>query len=675
MRLKLCFGLFGGLLVVVFARLVWLQGFEADWGRRSVARQRDRFEKLPLPRGTILDRKGRVLAYDRPVVELRAEAHARIEKGATTVPAAFATLLATRLTAHLMVDSQRTATDRKRIRTAIRRRILRRKARATPGGRYLMVEFLVQRELDSYLVLQRLLEEQRAWNRRGSKLPGRLYLHPSRQYVRTYPEREVTAGPVGFSARQLVRDADGKPKRNFGGGVLVCEVATGMESFSGLWPGAMLPEGVQPTWYPRQGQGYLRGRYIVPGRGRFYAGRELEPPAATVLQNTLDLTLQRAAQEQLRIASAAVRKAYGSPERWGALVLVQVQTGDILALASHYPGTGAQQGKARTGTAFAPVQNIYEPGSVVKPLVLALAVERGLVHWDERIDCTPTQPRNGWQVPGVRGKRIIHDDHACGWLTPAGILINSSNIGAVQVGLRLGREGFKAYRELYQFGRKTGLCLPGERRGGTAVKDLDKPSDESFRRWTAPALSFGYELNVTVVQLARAYLSLLSGCQRELRLVRAITVGGRTVRAPTADAGRRFLSRDTVARVRQAMADVVSNQEGATGSRLYAMLEGLGHQGSVIGGKTGTSLTHTRGSGVMKKTASFVGFTPTANPRFLAVCVLRKDDADHFYGGTYAAPGAARLLLGALDRADQQPLVRRVRTFTHGSMNKGEEQR
>ncbi len=87
------------------------------------------------------------------------------------------------------------------------------------------------------------------------------------------------------------------------------------------------------------------------------------------------------------------------------------------------------------------------------------------------------------------------------------------------------------------------------------------------------------------------------------------------------------------------------------------------------------SLTRTRGSGVLKKSASFVGFTPAAAPRFLAVCVLRKDDVDDFYGGTYAAPAAARLLLGALDRADQQPLVRRVRTFTHGSMNKGEEQR
>jgi cell division protein FtsI (penicillin-binding protein 3) len=537
-----------------------------------------------------------------------------------------------------------------------------------------MVEFLVATELDSYLVLTRLLEEQRAWNQRGSKLPGRLYLHTSRQYVRTYPEREVTAGPVGFSARQLVRDADGKPKRNFGGGVLVCEVATGMESFSGLWPGALLPEGVQPTWYPRQGREYLRGRYIVPGRGRFYAGREVEPPAASVLQSTLDLPLQRLAQEQLCAASNAVREAYGSPERWGALVLVEIQTGDILAVASHYPGVGKQAGKARTGTAFAPLQNVYEPGSVVKPLVFALALERGVVHWDETLDCTPTLPGNGWQVPGVR-RRVIHDDHACGRLTPGGILVNSSNIGAVQVGLRLGRAGFKAYLEFYQFGRKTGLGLPGERRGGIAVGDLDKPSDVSFRRWTSPALSFGYELNVTAVQLARAYLSLLSGRQRELRLVRAVTVGGEHVPAPTVAASQRLLSPDTVAHIRQAMADVVSNQEGATGSRVHAMLERLGYEGSVIGGKTGTSVTHTRTTGVLKKTASFVGFAPTARPRFLAVCVLRKDDADKFYGGSYAAPAATRLLLGALGRAGQQPRVRRIRTFAQGLMNKGEEQR
>jgi cell division protein FtsI/penicillin-binding protein 2 len=638
-RASVCFALFGGLLAALFLRLGWLQVVEVEKGRRSVARQRDRFEKLPLPRGTIQDRRGRVLAYDRPVVEVRAEAHARVQAGESRMPIRFADLLSTRLTAHLMADPQRTPADRRRIRTAIRRRILRSKARPTPGGGYLRVEFLVATDLDSYLVLKRLLEEQEAWNQRGSKLPGRLYVNWSRQYVRTYPQRELTMGPVGFHARQLVHNADGTPRRDFGGGMLVRNVATGMEGFSGLWPGAMIPEGVRPAWYPRQGQGCLRGQFIVPGRGRFYAGREVELPEPLELCCTLDLALQRAAQEQLQAASEAIQQAYGTPESWGALTVVEVATGDVLALVSRYPG--------KRQAAFAPIQNLFEPGSVVKPLIMALALEHGVVSWEEIFDCTPTEPHNGWRVPDTR--RVIHDDHACGHLDPRGILVNSSNIGAVQVGLRLGRPGLKLYLDSYQFGHKTGIGLPGEQKGGpNKQQDLDKISERSFRVSTGPSLSFGNELTVTCVQLARAYLSLLSGRQRELRLVKAVTVADRHVEAPAPRMGPRFLSRDTVARIRQALVGVVSEEEGATGARVHALLKSLGYEGSVLGGKTGTSTV----PGTRRRTATFVGFAPAANPRWLAVCVLRKEGADRFYGGKYAGPPAAQVLLAALSRTE-----------------------
>ena len=102
------------------------------------------------------------------------------------------------------------------------------------------------------------------------------------------------------------------------------------------------------------------------------------------------------------------------------------------------------------------------------------------------------------------------------------------------------------------------------------------------------------------------------------------------------------------------MADVVSDHPGATGSHLYTMLKERGYTGSIVGGKTGTSVTRMRGSAVPKKTASFVGFAPVASPRFLVVCVLQKDGADRFYGGKYAAPPVVRLLLTALERTQQR---------------------
>ena len=105
-----------------------------------------------------------------------------------------------------------------------------------------------------------------------------------------------------------------------------------------------------------------------------------------------------------------------------------------------------------------------------------------------------------------------------------------------------------------------------------------------------------------------------------------------------------------MAHIRQAMVDVVSDEEGATGARVHAMLQSLGYEGSVIGGKTGTSTV----PGTQRKTATFVGFAPAVKPRWVVVCVLRKDGADRFYGGKYAGPPAARVLLSALGRADRQ---------------------
>ena len=141
---------------------------------------------------------------------------------------------------------------------------------------------------------------------------------------------------------------------------------------------------------------------------------------------------------------------------------------------------------------------------------------------------------------------------------------------------------------------------------------------------------------------------MLSGRPRELRLVRQVQVDGEVIDAPPAPRGERFLSTETVGLVQGAMTDVVSDMPGATGSRIYKMLQELGYEGSVLGGKTGTSVSGIGRPRVRKKTASFVGFAPTVNPQFLVVCVLRKDRASKFYGGKFAAPAAARLLLTAL---------------------------
>jgi cell division protein FtsI/penicillin-binding protein 2 len=151
------------------------------------------------------------------------------------------------------------------------------------------------------------------------------------------------------------------------------------------------------------------------------------------------------------------------------------------------------------------------------------------------------------------------------------------------------------------------------------------------------------------MQLARAYLRLFRGRDAELRLVRGAEVGGAWQPAPASPTGRAFRA-EVVDAVRAAMADVVSADPHATGVYLHGrMLKELGIDlHGVVGGKTGTAASTIgipgRGS-VSVRNASFVGFLPADAPRWLAVCVLQKDDSARFYGGSYAAPPAVRLLL------------------------------
>jgi len=476
--------------------------------------------------------------------------------------------------------------------------------------------------------VSKLRAEARHWNS-NADMPGRLYLRFVRDYHRTYPDRAVTYGPVGnyYISKQTSMKVGGRT-------ILVPEEEfAGLESCRGLWPVADQSDG-----------GSYRLDYRDARRHRYWSGLGREPEPPSVLHATLDLDLQKAAHQELKAASERVVGKYKSDYKWGSLVLVDVRSGDVLALASRWPG---REGKGPGP--FAAIENAFEPGSIVKPLVIAWAVENQLVRWDETIDCTPTHPKRG-RVVG----RMIYDDHACGVLSPGGIILNSSNIGAVQIGTRLDRAQWQDYFRRYGFCRKTEVGLPrevaGSRPGG--IEGIAKVSDRGMQKYTGPSLSFGYELNVTAVQMARAYLTLLSGRQRDLRLVSGVSVDGQWIAAPPASrAPDRFLSEDTVAHIREAMRDVVSDDPHATGRHLYKMLEDLGQEQPLIAGKTGTSDSRIRG--IRAKTAAFVGFAPVQKPRYLVVCVLRKDRCARFYGGSYAAPSAGRLLLRALALEDE----------------------
>jgi len=172
----------------------------------------------------------------------------------------------------------------------------------------------------------------------------------------------------------------------------------------------------------------------------------------------------------------------------------------------------------------------------------------------------------------------------------------------------------------------------------------------SFRRNSAISFSFGYEMQVTAMQMARAYLRLFRGAGADLRVCRGLEIGGEWHAAPPAGGPGPKFRPDVVELVREAMVDVVSADPHATGFHMHGRMlkeTGIDLHG-VVAGKTGTAASRIgipgRGK-VEVRNASFVGVFPAEAPRWLAVCVLQKDDSARFYGGSYAAPPAVRLLL------------------------------
>ncbi|MEZ5963313.1 MAG: penicillin-binding transpeptidase domain-containing protein [Planctomycetota bacterium] len=605
-----------GLLVAAMCRLVRLQVKEGAERAAVVTRRTERRLEEAAPRGRILDRSGRVLAEDLPVFEARAEVYLRGDGEAAI--AAEASDLADDLAGCLLVDRPADTSRRVRLRRLLIGRIAdaiasareRAARKGQAGAARQRIDFLIGEGMRSAAVVDALsdLERSRRWRN--------LHLHLTTRYERVYPGGDACVGPVGF-----VAERDGAK-----------ELRTRLEALDGL----------------RGGVPASRAIRVGTGKQRFWTGRSAQAQVPASVITTLDLDLQCAAQAELEGAVADAKADRGSEPSWGALLLAEVDTGNVLAMASWVAGTHPR------AAAFTPIQYRFEPGSVVKPLVFALALARGCVAWyGEHVDCSEGAPGRGWRVqPPVadvpRGTRPIVDDHACGVLTPHEILMRSSNVGAVRIGLRLGVGGLEDYVRLYRFGKPSGLGLLGESTGSCKA-DLAALPKREFWYYTAPSYCFGYEMMVTPAQLLRAYLSLLARTPRDLRLLAGAEVDGTRVDFPApATGGESILSADQLDLLKGAMAAVVSEDEHATGRHVAQMLRRLGVAPGVVGGKTGTSVN--RQSRI--RTASFAGFAPVIAPRFVAFCVLQKDRAEGFYGGRYAAPAAARLLLHALGVLD-----------------------
>jgi len=613
----------------------------------TAERQAWRAETVPAPRGTILDRNGSTLAADCETYEVRMRiAVPQTKRKDLKLFRPWLEDLAERLALALVADPE--IIDRSALYARHRQRLLGllwRKWRVDelpasgtwPKDHPRAIDVLVGTGIDRLQVIDKL----RSYHK--SKEYPTLFMHFLHSFRRVYPERDLTYGIVGHTDSYVAKVEGGRKLHTYG----VC----GLESFAALSPDS--PE--------------VR-RFRADGRYRPYFVAPIEnPPEAARLHSTLDLELQRVCVNELTAqCEQGLRHDSKQKANWGAMVLVEIATGDVLAAASWHRG-----GLHPKATSFTPYQNRFEPGSIVKPLVLAYALEANAIRWDDRFDCNPGHAMYRDVIAKLGRRKPVRDDHACQVLTPHGILLNSSNIGAAMVGLQLSREQWRDYMQTYGWGKSLGLRLPQESLGGHHPRSFAPDIRlRGFRANSAISFSFGYEMTTTAMQVARAYLRMFRGIGSELHLVRGLEIDGKWHAAPrTRDPGHQFRP-EVRSNVLAAMRDVVSNIEGATGRVLHANFQREGIElHRLIGGKTGTAVSSVGDEKV--RNASFVGVLPAEDPKWLAVCVLQKDGRARFYGGSYAAPPAVRLLLRCHELRERSHLRQEPRGGSGGQTRMG----
>ena len=293
----------------------------------------------------------------------------------------------------------------------------------------------------------------------------------------------------------------------------------------------------------------------------------------------------------------------------GTAVLVDVQTGEVLAMAN------APSFNPNKRDSFRPelmrnraITDTFEPGSTVKPLVVLTALQNGATYRGEIINTRPFTV-NGHTIRDVAPRES---------LSLTGILQKSSNIGVSRLALRMPSTALVDTYSKVGFGKDTGLGL-GEQRGTNGDR----------KRWSdieRATMAYGYGLNVTPLQLARAYATLGSfGIYRPLSITR--------VDPPVI--GERVLPEKTTREVVHMMESVAQKGEGGQ----QAMIDGYR-----VAVKTGTARKLEKGQYVEKYLAYTAGLAPASNPRFALVVLINEPKAGKYYGGAVSAPLFSKIM-------------------------------
>jgi cell division protein FtsI (penicillin-binding protein 3) len=418
-------------------------------------------------------------------------------------------------------------------------------------------------------------------------------LFDAREYKRKYPEGEAAAHVVGFT------DVEERGQEGV-------ELAFEKEL-----------EGRDGT------RGVVRDRF---GRVVEAHGEGVEPINGRDIQLSIDTKVQFFAYQRVRDAVVEHKAKAGS------VVVLDVQTGEVLALAN-YPSFDPAQRRNLSGAQLRnrALTDIFEPGSTMKPFIAAWAIETGRVRPDSPIQTAPGRI----QISGS----TISDAHPHGQLTVAEVIQKSSNVGTVKMAMQMQpREMWELYASI-GLGQKPQLDFPG------AVTGRLRPF-KSWRPIEQATMSYGYGLSASLFQLARAYTVFA----RDGELI-PVTMLHQQQPQP----GLRVVSRETARAVRHMLQ--LAAGPGGTAPKAQAI-------GYSVGGKTGTAYKQEgREYSKDKYRAWFVGLAPIDDPRIVVAVMVDEPGNGMHYGGDVAAPVFSQIvqqtlrMLGVPPDLDVKPQI------------------
>lgn len=577
-KLIVMFGIVALMLVGLVARLMYIEYTSGEKYEKIVLSQQEYdSQTIPYQRGDIVDSKGTVMATSIAVYNVILDCSVLtsdenyIDPTIQALVECFPELTADQLYGYV---------------------------RDNPDGKYIILK-----KKASYEEIQPFIEMQDAENEKGKKInPNIKGVWFEKEYQREYPYGSLASAVIGFTASGNV----------------------GVNGLENYYNDKL--NGVNGRQY-----GYLNAD------NNFEKVIKQADNGSNVVM-TIDANIQSIVETKIADFNAAYTNAYREGDAGAShigVVIMDPNNGDVLAMAN-YPNFDLSNPRdlsayyteeelalmdddAKMDALNILWQNFcvtytYEPGSTAKPFTVAAGLETGTVLTGDTYYCDGAEHVGGYDIHCVN-----RNGH--GMQTLEQTLMNSCNDALMQMSYKIGKDNFVKYQQIFGFGQKTNIDLPGEMRTDSLIFTSDNMSPTDLATNV-----FGQNFNTTMIQLATAYCSLVNGGKLyQPHIVKRITdENGNVIEEIKPTLLRQTVSESTCETLKQYMYSTVTSGTGNT-----AKVDGYS-----MGGKTGTAQKIPRDG--VNYLVSFIGFAPVEDPQLVIYCVVDEPNAEEQYHSTFA---------------------------------------